>query len=87
MNKQEWRSLFDKEELEHFLKLGAAMHDPEEKKAFFDSVIESKRADPNWNLFTFFPVDKRDICGEIIEMLKHGGAKTKEEREGDGFCS
>jgi hypothetical protein len=55
MSNKNWRELFEKDELEWFLELGRAKHDPEEKKTFFDGVVERKRADPKWNLFEAYP--------------------------------
>lgn len=69
------RHLFKSDEWEWFLKLGS-LKDPEEKKAFYDTVMEKKRVSSRYSLFDDFPKDNKQeclkICGEILEMLKHG---------------
>jgi hypothetical protein len=51
----DWRDLFSKEELEWFITLGKAIHDPKDKRDFFDATIELKRANPSFSLFETHP--------------------------------
>lgn len=81
MGDNSWRNLFTQKELEWFLKLGSAMTSPEEKKAFFEDVVETKRADPSWDFFSKYPRKREkfpghEICAEIIEMLRGRGQKN-----------
>lgn len=76
------RELFTTDEYNWFLKLGQAMSDPEQKRVFFESVIEKKEADSSYNLFTDFPKQEEPMsekgamakryCGEILEVLRRG---------------
>ena len=75
-----YRHLFSENEWSHFLKLGAALHDPTEKREFFQAVVEGKQKDPNYEISGYVPKRKSEgmkICGEILEMLK--GHKKEEE--------
>lgn len=77
------RDLFETEsEWRWFLRLGKSKTSPEEKKAFFDGVIEQKMQDKNWSLFSAFPKDDGlSICREIISELKAvNEAKRVEEK-------
>lgn len=70
------RELFSVNEWEWFLKLGASYSDPEQKKSFYETVIEKKLADKSYSIFTDFPKSHGlEICREILEMLKHGKSK------------
>lgn len=77
MNK--YRHLFSADEWEHFLKLGAALHDPKEKKEFFEAVVEGKQRDRNYEITGYVPKKKvgERVCKEVLEMLRHG--KRKDE--------
>lgn len=81
-----WRELFESaEELNWFLKLGGAMPNAEEKKTFFDTVIQKKQENPHYSLFSDFPKEPeseegisekakmaRRYCSQILETLRRG---------------
>lgn len=78
--KEKWKHLFkDDDEWEFFLKLGLALHDPREKRDFFDAVIQGKQRDPNFEITGYVPKplsDKaalaRKYVGPILETLRRG---------------
>jgi len=64
--------------------------DPEALKSFWASIIEEKQKNINYSVFDSFPKVEEikstkptelDICRQTIEMLRSGGARTKEEKE------
>ena len=68
------RDLFGSE-AEYVARLGKCFIDPEEKKAFWETIREKKKANPAYSIYTDFPpVNGTDaglkICGEILEMLR-----------------
>lgn len=75
MSNKKWRELFEKEELAWFIQLGKAKHDPEEKRVFFEGVIERKRADRSYSLFTDFPKEPEAVKTQSQELAdKYAGA-------------
>jgi len=76
-----WRLLFKADELEWFIRLGKNMHDPQEKRFFFESVLEAKRENPYWNLFEHFP--KEDVVKtKSAELAKKYGDAILETLKG-----
>lgn len=73
---QKWRELFGHEEFEWISKLGASYTDPEQKKAFWETLRDKKTQDPHYSVFTDFPREPltggAKVCSEVIEMLKRG---------------
>lgn len=75
MAKENWRDLFSGEELSWFLHLGSAMHDPEQKRSFFETVVEKKRADRSYSLFTDFPKEAEVVMTPAQSLAdKYAGA-------------
>jgi len=80
---QKWSDLFGSE-WEYVKRLGSCFTDPEEKKAFWDTVREKKLADPSWSIYTDFPVKNSKsaglkICEEILNTYwPHRGKKNEE---------
>lgn len=70
---QNWRERFGTE-WDYVVRLGSAMNNPEEKKAFWEMVKEKKQANENYSIYSDFPIAKGEagmrICGEILEMLR-----------------
>lgn len=83
MPEHKYRHLFKtSDEWEHFIKLGAALHDPEEKREFFTAVIEGKKRDMNYEITGYLPKKKfpgADIAKAIVEMLDAAHGKKCEE--------
>ncbi len=73
-----YRHLFkDEAEWDFFLKLGAALHDPTEKKEFFAAVVEGKQRDPNYEITGYVP-KKVSIPAQILSMLEQGNKQRVE---------
>lgn len=51
-------------ELELALKLSASIHDPEEKESFKKMMVEKKKADEHYSLFTDFPECDSELPAE-----------------------
>lgn len=51
---QKWRDLFGSE-VEYIFRLGSCFSDPEQKKAFWETVRDKKLADPKWSIYEMFP--------------------------------
>jgi hypothetical protein len=66
----DWKELFG-EEWDYVVRLGSAIHDPEEKRAFWESLKEHKLADPAFSVYTLFP----------LEVSTNPVDKTEEESE------
>lgn len=49
-----WADVFG-DEWEFIQKLGASMHDPEEKRAFWDTIRLKKGRDPTYSIYSDFP--------------------------------
>lgn len=67
-----YRHLFSDEEWDFFLRLGAALHCPTEKKEFFAAVIEGKQRDPHYEISGYVPRKKfvgQEVCREVLGML------------------
>ena len=50
----DWKELFG-DEWDYIVRLGSAMTDPEEKKAFWEVVKQKKLADPDYSIYSDFP--------------------------------
>jgi hypothetical protein len=51
--------------------LGAAIKDPEEKKAFWDGVREAKEKDPKWSIYDCFPISESATKRAMRECVNH----------------
>lgn len=51
---QKWKDLFGSE-YTYIMKLGACLQDPEEKKAFWETVKEKKNKDPKYSIYDDYP--------------------------------
>lgn len=82
-----WRKLFNKDELDWFMRLGKSITDPEKKKAFFNGIIESKIADPMWNIFEYFPREDIQVenTSESARLAKHYGDAILLNLRGRGY--
>lgn len=65
-------------------KLGEAICDPEEKRAFWENVKSLKEKDPSFSIYTLFPpLKKKDfglrVCEEVIAMTRRVKPGMKEE--------
>src|ERR1700677_3305264 len=81
MKENKHRHLFSQAEWQWVLKIGSALHDPEDKKAFWITLIQKKEADPLYSPFQDFPAELEelkkdpknfpgaDVCAEILSML------------------
>lgn len=83
MRDKKWVELFGSEEWAWVVKLGSAMHEPEAKKIFWETVKAKKEADPEYSVYSDFPkalpgdefgLDAKkfpgaDICADILETL------------------
>lgn len=92
----DWASLFGPEEWNWVKRLGSAMKDPEEKRAFWETVKSKKLADPAYSIFTDFPMEieeKKPVsdraamaqryCQAILADIKSAGVKRSEIDEHD----
>ena len=86
--KVDWQSVFGKEEWEFIKRLAGSMHDPDEKKAFWETLRTKKEADPSYSIFTDFgrvdtvAEEKKTLtekqamavryCTAILETLRRG---------------
>jgi hypothetical protein len=77
-----FRHLFKADEWVLFLKLGGGMTDPEEKRAFFETILEKKHVSSRYSLFDDFPRDQTEgkrIAGEILAQVAEINAKKQKE--------
>jgi len=56
---------FTPEEWDWCLKLGSAMHEAEQKKEFWEGVVENKKLDPHYCLFVQFPQEEMNEAQKI----------------------
>lgn len=84
-----WSQLFA-DEWEYVCKLGSSIHDPEEKREFWENLKARKLADPSFRVEDLFPRDPAALepppasedtakraCREILEMLDRAGHGRK----------
>jgi hypothetical protein len=71
-----WYDLFGSE-FEYIKKLGNALHDPEQKREFWEMVKAQKLADKNYSIYQDFPVEEKDPkmkamrdCCEFVRGLR-----------------
>lgn len=62
------RNLFTDAEWNWFLELGASKHDPEEKKTFYEGVIEQKLLNKEWDFLKAFP--KEDLPTRVCSFVR-----------------
>ncbi len=80
-----WKELFGSE-WERIKRYGSAIVDPDDKKVFWESIVEAKRQDPNWSFESVQPSKKtatekaRDACCAFVKSLRH--AKKEQEDVG-----
>jgi hypothetical protein len=73
--RDKWKDLFGSE-WEWVQKLGKAIIDPEEKKAFWDTVREKKLTNPGYSIYQDFPRSEnataraREECVEFVRSLR-----------------
>lgn len=68
------------EEWEFICRMGKSMNDPEQRAAFREMIIEKKRNNPAYSIFTDFPKVEPPVsekariaqlyCKPVLEMLK-----------------
>lgn len=56
---KDWRKYFNKDEFEWFMRLGRQLQDPEEKRSFFNTVVEKKKNTPSYSIFEDFPIEEK----------------------------
>lgn len=72
---QQWRDLFGSE-YERIIRYGKAITDPDDKRVFWDSILEAKRADPHWSFDSISPSKRtateraRDACIDSVKRLR-----------------
>lgn len=79
-----WSELFGSE-WDWVKKLGACFSDPEEKKAFWETVKDKKLADPAYSVYTDFPREQnatKRAMNECFEFVK--GLRRIEGRDSEG---
>lgn len=72
---------FEPEEWDYAKRLSGGFSDPEEKKGFWETLLEKKRMCSTYSVFDDFPLDTKppptgslvDYVGRIIEKLKSEG--------------
>lgn len=72
---QKWRDLFGSE-VEYIFRLGSCFNDPEQKKAFWETVKEKKTIDSRWSIYDMFPTTENareraaKKCCEFVKSLR-----------------
>lgn len=86
MAENKWAAIFGSD-WSYILTLGAAIVDPEEKKAFWDGIKEAKQRDANWSIYDWFPKSEsatkkamRECCEHIKSLQKLPEVKDEEKK-------
>lgn len=74
------KEAYGSEEWEFIVKLGQSMHDPEQRSAFKEMIMQKKQLDPSYSIYSDFPKAEQNqsekeriaklYCGPILELLK-----------------
>lgn len=79
---ENWAQRFGSE-WEYVVRLGSAIMDPEEKKAFWESIKAKKEANPKYSIYSDFPVSESEKKRAMKRCMDHmakywGGAKSED---------
>jgi hypothetical protein len=97
----DWAKIFGAEEWAYIQAMGAAIHNPQDKRDFWENVKKCKQENPNFSVYSLFPKDlsgttnkKNDkqiiavkYCQEIIMMLKGNKDDVGKEENGEIQCA
>lgn len=85
-----WAQVFGHDEWNWITRLGAGIHDPEEKREFWETIKAKKEADPAYSIYSDFPRDPaalepppasedtaKRVCREVLAMLEAKGFGQK----------
>jgi hypothetical protein len=76
-----WAEIFGAE-WPYIVRLGKCFADPEEKKAFWDTVKSKKEADPKYSIYWDYPQEKNSVkramqeCCDFVKGLRRGNVST-----------
>lgn len=82
---------FTEEEWKWAQKLGRSKRDPQEQKEFFMGLVERKKEDPNWCLFTNFPEGSGTSLASLQEVpsartVAHDDNNTRKKLSNAELC-
>lgn len=75
MKENDWAALFGSE-WERIRRYGSAIMDKDDKRVFWDSILEAKKQDPHWSFDSISPSKRtateraRDACVSFVRGLR-----------------
>lgn len=82
-----WRAEFGKE-TDYIIRLWSALHDPEQKSAFLETLREKKKASSRYSIYDDYPISESDTararneCVEYVRSLRRPKIQDAGETEG-----
>lgn len=70
MKEKDWAAIFAAD-WPRICEIGKCLHDPEEKKAFWDTVLEKKRSNPRWSIYDDYPTSESTKERAMRECVNH----------------